>query len=60
MISYILEKLNKNKYFKYYLCTPWIYAIGTCSEQINVAHRIATKHNKIYKNIYKNNIFKIT
>tara|TARA_Y100000294_G_scaffold163017_1_gene168483 strand:- start:2690 stop:3934 length:1245 start_codon:yes stop_codon:yes gene_type:complete len=46
MISYILEKLNKSKYFKYYLCTPWIYAIGTCSEQINVAHRIATKYNK--------------
>ena len=46
MISLFLEKLNKHKKFKYYFCTPWIYAIGTCSEQIDIAHRIATKNNK--------------
>jgi|TARA_B110000037_G_scaffold217713_1_gene279322 putative glycosyltransferase (TIGR04372 family) len=46
MISFFLEKLNKNKKFNYYFCTPWIYAIGTCCEQIDIAHRIATKNNK--------------
>lgn len=46
MISILLNKFNKIKRFKYYVCTPWIYAIGTCSEQIDIAHREASKNNK--------------
>ena len=34
------------KSFRFYIVTPWIYAIGTCSEQINIANRIASSKNK--------------
>ena len=34
------------KSFKFFILTPWIYAIGTCSEQINIANRIASSKNK--------------
>lgn len=64
MISFILNKLNKNKKFRYYFCTPWIYAIGTCSEQIDIAHRVASNENKklillklfIFKKFLKYNV----
>jgi putative glycosyltransferase (TIGR04372 family) len=61
MISLICEYLNKNRFFNYYLVTPWVYAIGTCSEHINIASRIAQSKNKkiiiiklsIFKNLLK-------
>ena len=57
MISYICELLNNSKFFKYYIITPWIYAIGTCSEHIGIASRIANKKNKKLI-VIKLNIFK--
>ncbi len=64
MISILINKLNKIKRFSYYICTPWIYAIGTCSEQIDIAHREACQNNKklilvklvIFKKFLKYNV----
>ena len=46
MISIICDKLNKSNFFNYYIVTPWIYAIGTCSEHINIANRISSFKKK--------------
>ena len=57
MIYFICELLNKSKFFKYYLITPWVYAIGTCGEHISIGNRIARQnHKKLI--IIKLNIFK--
>lgn len=46
MISFLCEKLNNSKLFKFYIVTPLIYAIGSCCENIDVANRIASSKNK--------------
>ena len=46
MFYKLFQKLNYEKKFPYFICTPLVYAIGTASEQIAMASAQAKRTNK--------------
>lgn len=57
MFFKLFQKLNRKKYFPYFICTPLIYGIGAASEHIFMASAYAKIKNKKLL-IVKINIFK--
>ena len=46
MFFKLFQKLNRKKYFPYFICTPLIYGIGAASEHIFMASAYSKIKNK--------------